>query len=93
MSANQRSIDPSDELDEVLSGLLRAGVRGKLPSADVRDALLHAAAEERQQMLEEYQATLRQNAEEWNAKRRANLSSAETTGMLQAYFQRMRFVI
>jgi hypothetical protein len=93
MSVTPYHIDAaSDELDQVLYDLLRDSVRGKAPSTEVRDALLHAAALERQQTLEAYQAA-QDTAESWNQKRQAYLSSAETLGMLQAYFQRMRFVI
>ena len=95
MSTTQSSIDPLDELDEVLHGLLRDSVRGKLPAADVREALLRVAAAERQRTLEDYQATQaeRDAAELLRGQRLVSAASAETLGMLQAYLQRMRFVM
>ena len=95
MSAIQRMTDLADELDEILHGLLRDSVRGKTPSSDVRDALLHAAADDRQRTLEVYQATQTDShaAEMWNDQRQESINSNETLGMLQAYFQRLRFVV
>lgn len=95
MSVTQRSIGPADELDEVLQDLLRDSVRGKAPSAEAREALLHAAAEERQRTLDAFQATQadREAAELLNARRQSAIASSETLGMLQAYLQRMRFVM